>query len=189
LTQWPSTFSATGVKNVTRQNRPTILFNVKETITNNISPEEVKQIAEEAYIYAFPMLMGYRFAYATFLQPASPAYRGPDSPAPAGGSAARWPGPEIDAHLCPGRGGQDHPAGSMAGRVPSTQRMAFVISVGPMTSTGQFCSEGIMDQEQAYLASLQSASSYTINGTTLTLTMANGPLTFSAAAATPYAGS
>ena len=62
------------------------------------------------------------------------------------------------------------------------------ISVGPMTSTGQFCSEGIMDQEQAYLASLQSASSYTINGATLTLTTANGPLTFGAAVATPYAG-
>ena len=62
------------------------------------------------------------------------------------------------------------------------------ISVGPMTSTGQFCSEEIMDQEQAYLASLQSASSYTINGTTLTLTTADGPLTFGAAVATPYAG-
>jgi heat shock protein HslJ len=56
-----------------------------------------------------------------------------------------------------------------------------------MTSTGQFCSEEIMDQEQAYLASLQSASSYTINGTTLTLTTADGPLTFGAAVVTPYA--
>ncbi len=42
-----------------------------------ITPEGAKQIAEEAYIYAFPMLMGYRFGYATFLQPASPGYRGP----------------------------------------------------------------------------------------------------------------
>ena len=33
---------------------------------NNITPEETKQIAEEAYIYAFPMLMGYRYAFATF---------------------------------------------------------------------------------------------------------------------------
>ena len=41
---------------------------------NKITLEETKQIAEEAYLYAFPMLMGYRFAYATFLQPASPAY-------------------------------------------------------------------------------------------------------------------
>ena len=51
---------------------------------NNITPQEAKQIAEEAYIYAFPMLMGYRFGYATFLQPASPAYRGPANAGPFG---------------------------------------------------------------------------------------------------------
>jgi len=51
---------------------------------NKITPEEAKQIAEEAYIYAFPMLMGYRFAYATFLQPASPGYRGPVNAGPFG---------------------------------------------------------------------------------------------------------
>jgi len=51
---------------------------------NKITPEEAKQIAEDAYIYAFPMLMGYRFAYATFLQPASPAYRGPANAGPFG---------------------------------------------------------------------------------------------------------
>ena len=51
---------------------------------NKITLEETKQIAEEAYLYAFPMLMGYRFAYATFLQPASPAYRGPANAGPFG---------------------------------------------------------------------------------------------------------
>ncbi len=44
---------------------------------NKITPEEAKQIAEEAYIYAFPMLMGYRVAFATFLTPGLPSYRGP----------------------------------------------------------------------------------------------------------------
>jgi hypothetical protein len=44
---------------------------------SNIIPQEAKQIAEEAYIYAFPMLMGYRFAFATFLTPSLPSYRGP----------------------------------------------------------------------------------------------------------------
>jgi heat shock protein HslJ len=58
------------------------------------------------------------------------------------------------------------------------------ISIGPISSTGQLCSEPIMDQEQAYLASLQTASSYTINGATLTLTTASGPLTYGAAVAT-----
>ena len=59
------------------------------------------------------------------------------------------------------------------------------ISVGPITGTGQMCSEEIMNQEQAYLANLQSASSYTINGPSLTLQTAGGPLTFSAVVATP----
>jgi len=38
---------------------------------------ETTRIAEEAYVYAFPMLMGYRFAFASFLMPGIPSYRGP----------------------------------------------------------------------------------------------------------------
>jgi heat shock protein HslJ len=58
------------------------------------------------------------------------------------------------------------------------------ISVGPIGSTQAFCDEPIMEQEQAYLANLQSASQYTISGDSLTLTTAGGPLTFGAAVAT-----
>lgn len=39
--------------------------------------ETIKQIAEEAYVYAFPMLMGYRFAFGAFLMPGLPSHRGP----------------------------------------------------------------------------------------------------------------
>jgi hypothetical protein len=39
--------------------------------------QEIERIANEAYIYAFPMLMGYRYAFATFLTPGLPSYRGP----------------------------------------------------------------------------------------------------------------
>lgn len=42
-----------------------------------ITPQEATQIAKEAYIYAFPMLMGYRFAYGAFLNAQAPGYRGP----------------------------------------------------------------------------------------------------------------
>ncbi len=59
------------------------------------------------------------------------------------------------------------------------------ISLGPISSTAALCPEEIMSQEQAYLASLQTASSYTINGSTLTLTTASGPLTYGAATAVP----
>jgi hypothetical protein len=43
----------------------------------NVTPQEAQQIAEEAYIFAFPMLMGYRFAYGAFLNEQAPGYRGP----------------------------------------------------------------------------------------------------------------
>jgi hypothetical protein len=42
-----------------------------------LTPKEIKKKSEEAYIYTFPMLMGYRFAFATFLMPGLPSYRGP----------------------------------------------------------------------------------------------------------------
>ncbi len=61
------------------------------------------------------------------------------------------------------------------------------ISVGPIISSSAACPEEIMAQEQAYLANLQSASAYTISGSTLTLTTAGGPLVYSALVATPFA--
>ncbi|MCL1601059.1 MAG: DUF1254 domain-containing protein, partial [Actinomycetia bacterium] len=48
------------------------------------SAKEVATIAEEAYVYAFPMLMGYRFGYATYLNPALPSYAGPANHGPYG---------------------------------------------------------------------------------------------------------
>ena len=53
-------------------------------VDQSLTPAEVAAIAREAYIYSFPMMMGYRYAYATFLQPASPAYRGPANAGPYG---------------------------------------------------------------------------------------------------------
>jgi hypothetical protein len=44
---------------------------------SSIAPHEAKQIAEKACAYAFPMLMGHRYAFATFLTPGLPSYRGP----------------------------------------------------------------------------------------------------------------
>ena len=44
---------------------------------NKITSKEIETTIEEAYIYAFPMLMGYRFAFGAFLMPGIPSYRGP----------------------------------------------------------------------------------------------------------------
>ena len=41
------------------------------------TPEEARAIAKEAYTYAFPMMMGYRSAFGTFLWPSLPSYLGP----------------------------------------------------------------------------------------------------------------
>lgn len=60
------------------------------------------------------------------------------------------------------------------------------ITVGPIVAGGALCSEEIMQQEQAFLAALQSASAYAISGDTLTLTTESGPLSFFAAVATPF---
>jgi heat shock protein HslJ len=59
------------------------------------------------------------------------------------------------------------------------------ISVGPIGAGQALCDEPIMNQEQAYLADLGTASSYTISGNSLILTTAAGQLSFGAAMATP----
>jgi heat shock protein HslJ len=61
------------------------------------------------------------------------------------------------------------------------------IQIGPIVNTGQSCSEEIMQQEQAYLATLQTANRYTISGSMLTLETPSGPLLYSAAVAVPLA--
>ena len=42
-----------------------------------ITTQEAEKIAEEAYIFSFPMVMGYRAVFGSFLYTASPSYRGP----------------------------------------------------------------------------------------------------------------
>jgi hypothetical protein len=42
---------------------------------NNITPQEAQQIAEEAYIFAYPMLMAYRAIYVGGLDESSPFFR------------------------------------------------------------------------------------------------------------------
>ncbi len=44
---------------------------------SNITPQEAEKIAEEAYIFSFPMLMGYRALFGAFLVPSLPSYQGP----------------------------------------------------------------------------------------------------------------
>jgi hypothetical protein len=47
------------------------------TINRELDAREVAAIVEEAYIFFFPMLMGYRFAFGSFLVPSLQSYRYP----------------------------------------------------------------------------------------------------------------
>ena len=69
---------------------------------------------------------------------------------------------------------------------PYTADSAGNITIGAITSTGALCSEDIMAQEATYLQSLQTASTYVINGQQLTINSASGPMNYQALVATPY---
>jgi hypothetical protein len=44
---------------------------------SNVTPQEARQISEEAYIFAYPMLMVYRALYYSHINERSPVYRAP----------------------------------------------------------------------------------------------------------------
>jgi heat shock protein HslJ len=50
----------------------------------------------------------------------------------------------------------------------------ITISIGPVSMTRMACQQDVMDQEQYYLTALESAASYTVQATTLTLAEAGG---------------
>ena len=47
------------------------------TYDETLTHDEAAAIAEEAYVFFFPMLMGYRYAFASFLVPSLPSHRVP----------------------------------------------------------------------------------------------------------------
>jgi len=47
------------------------------TKKSEVTPEEARQIAKEAYTYGFPMVDSYRIIYAYFVDKKSPEYKGP----------------------------------------------------------------------------------------------------------------
>jgi len=61
------------------------------------------------------------------------------------------------------------------------------IKIGPLASTRMFCAdpEGVMDQEALYLAALETADTYKVEGTNLELRTKDGALAVQAAAAIP----
>jgi hypothetical protein len=46
-------------------------------LAQDLTLQEVREIAKEAYIYGFPMVDNYRVQYAYFQDPANPEYKAP----------------------------------------------------------------------------------------------------------------
>jgi len=42
----------------------------------DLSPEEAREIAEDAYVYGFPIVLGYKTMYAYTLDETSPEFKG-----------------------------------------------------------------------------------------------------------------
>ncbi len=47
------------------------------TIDESLTADDIARTAEETYLFAFPMMMGYRFAYGMAIDEDAPSYRGP----------------------------------------------------------------------------------------------------------------
>jgi heat shock protein HslJ len=70
--------------------------------------------------------------------------------------------------------------------VTPVDELSGSISIGPISNSNRACTEELLAQEQTYLASLQTATSYLISGNSLTLGLADGSqLVYYAAVATP----
>jgi len=89
------------------------------------------------------------------------------------------PGTEVKALFENGQVSGSAGCNSYSGTyVTTTVDRVNKIRIGPLASTMMMCEEAVMDQETAYLAALQSASSYAIEGNVLTLFHADGTLLF-----------
>jgi heat shock protein HslJ len=96
------------------------------------------------------------------------------------------PGSEITAEFTAGTGSEDSIVAGSAGC--NTYRGTYVvitravgqnrIEIGPLATTRMMCDEPLMEQEGLYLSALESATSYRIEGFTLTIVYPGGELLF-----------
>jgi heat shock protein HslJ len=95
-------------------------------------------------------------------------------------------GSEITAEFTPGTGSEDSVVAGTAGC--NTYRGTYVIltravgrnriEIGPLATTRMACDQPLMEQESLYLAALEAATSYRIEGFTLTIVYPGGELLF-----------
>ena len=95
-------------------------------------------------------------------------------------------GSEVTAEFTAGTGSEESVVAGTAGcntyqgtYVVTTRAVGRnTIQIGPLATTRMMCDEALMGQERLYLAALESATEYTIKGSTLSITYPGGKLLF-----------
>jgi heat shock protein HslJ len=89
------------------------------------------------------------------------------------------PDSEITAEFAEGQVAGSAGCNTYTGPYTSTRAAGKnTIRIGPLTSTMMACDEPVMDQEGLYLAALEAATEYTIEGFSLSITYPGGTLLF-----------
>jgi hypothetical protein len=89
------------------------------------------------------------------------------------------PGSEITAVFANGQVNGSAGCNTYQGTYRSTRAAGKnTIEIGPLATTRMMCDQPLMDQEGLYLAALESATEYTVEGFALTITYPGGELLF-----------
>ncbi|HSR31054.1 MAG TPA: Gmad2 immunoglobulin-like domain-containing protein [Anaerolineae bacterium] len=89
------------------------------------------------------------------------------------------PGSEITALFANGQVSGSAGCNNYQGEYRSTRAVGRnTIEIGPLATTRMMCDEPLMDQEGIYLAALEAATEYTIEGFALTITYPGGEMLF-----------
>jgi hypothetical protein len=89
------------------------------------------------------------------------------------------PGSEITALFANGQVSGSAGCNTYQGTYRSTRAAGRnTIEIGPLATTRMMCDEPLMDQESLYLAALEAATSYRIEGFTLTIVYPGGELLY-----------
>jgi hypothetical protein len=89
------------------------------------------------------------------------------------------PGSEITAEFADGQVSGSAGCNTYQGTYRSTRAAGRnTIEIGPLATTRMMCDEPLMDQESLYLAALEAATEYTIEGFALTIEYPGGELVF-----------
>ena len=93
-------------------------------IATNVTPEEARAIAKEAYVYGFPLVDSYRIQYSYFVDPQNPEFKA--SWAMARASSGVTP-PEVEVDGVVGPSDFAHATINTTAAISSTSWIRFIV--------------------------------------------------------------